>query len=163
MSDNGIPQREMLSRSLDDVTYQNPDGTTIKLTPSQISRMLKTSRFNYIGGKVGGQMYGAGAYFDMNGGGSTGYGKSKVINAVLNPATARVIDDQTLAKKAAAFARTHPKFARAVGPYDSSFSGGQNNMSIYAMAMGYNVIREHNGDYHNVIDRRALVVRRDDR
>ena len=33
------------------------------------------------------------------------------------------------------------------------------NISIYALAMGYNVIRSDYNNYHNVIDRSALVYR----
>ena len=58
------------------------------------------------------------------------------------------------------FARSHPKFAKAVGPYNTSYSGGKNNMAIYALAMGYNVITADYGGYTNVIDRSALVYRK---
>ena len=161
MSDNNIPQSEVLARSVDDISYTNNDGTHIKMTADRVSRLLKYSRFNYIGGKHGGQAYGAGTYFDMNGGRNTGYG-STTINAVLNPATARVITDTQLYNQAAAFSRTHPKFAAAIGKLSGSFSGGSNTMSIYAMAMGYNVIKNDYGTYYNVIDRKAIVYRRDD-
>ena len=59
---------------------------------------------------------------------------------------------------AAAFDRSHPKFARATGGYSTCFRN--NNMSIYALAMGYNVIKDATGSYHNVIDRKALVYKK---
>lgn len=161
MSDNGISQSDVMSRSIDDIVYTNADGTRVNMTADKVSRLLKYSRFNYIGGKVGGQAYGAGTYFERNGGINTGYG-SRTLNAVLNPNTARVITDRTLMQKIPAFEHTHPKFAAAVGGLKTGRNG---NLSIYAMAMGYNVIREssNTNTYFNVIDRQALVYRRDDR
>lgn len=162
MSDNGMTSADMLSRSVSSITYQNAAGTSVKMSGQDVSDMLKYSRYNYIGGKVGGQAYGAGTYFDHTNGRSTGYGSHTLV-AVLNPATARVISDTQLARQASAFAQSHPQFARAVGSYNTSYSGGRNNMSIYALAMGYNVISDgsRNG-YMNVIDRAALVYRQSD-
>ena len=59
--------------------------------------------------------------------------------------------------RAASFAQSHPKFARAVG----DFSNGRNgNASIYALAMGYNAISGGpvSDRYQNVIDRSAVIV-----
>lgn len=160
MQDNGIKQGEIISRSVNPISYTNQQGYTTKLSANDIIDTLKYSKLNYIGGKHGGQAYGAGSYFAMVGGGSTGYGGTTA-EAVLNPNTARVIYDGRLASLAQSFAQTHPKFAKAVGRYSNS------NMSIYALAMGYNVITDHSGgtrpgrgDYYNVIDRSALVYRK---
>ena len=142
MKQNGIRTREILSRSV------NSNGP---YSAKQITDVFKYSELNYIGGKHGGQVYGAGTYFDMNGGGNTGYGHGATINAVLNPHTAKVITSSSLHAKAISFANSHPKFANAVGSYSSR------NMSIYALAMGYNVIN-NNGSYYNIIDRSAVVV-----
>lgn len=155
MKDNGISQREVLSRSIRPSDLITSAGNKSNLTPDQIVNMLKYSKLTYIGGKRGGQVYGAGAYFDMNGGGNTGYGTGATMTAVLNPATARPISDTRLATLARAFDRSHPQFARATGGYQHS------NMSVYALAMGYNVITEGNGgpgNYHNIIDRVAMVM-----
>lgn len=157
MTDNGIRQAQVLTRSVDDITYTNKSGTRITMSANDVIDMMKYSRLNYIGGKVNGQAYGAGTYFDMNGGKNTGYGKTSV-TAVLNPTTARVITDTQLRVKAQQFARTHPQFARAAGAYSTTFRN--NNMSIYALAMGYNVIKDSGSGYHNVIDRSALVYKR---
>lgn len=162
MKDNNISQSSVLSRSVDDIQYKNKDGTMIKMTADRISRMIKDSRFNYIGGKKGGQRFGAGTYFAMNGGSNTGYG-GQTINAVLNPKTAKVITESQLQKAAKSFAQSHPSFSKTVGGYNSDFNGGKNNMSIWALAMGYNVIKSDYGSYHNVIDRSTLVIRRKDR
>lgn len=156
MSDNNIPRSQILTRSVNPISYKNNDGTTVKMSANDVIDMMKYSKLNYIGGKVGGQAYGAGTYFDQTGGRSTGYGNTTA-TAVLNPATARVIDDRTLATKARAFSQSHPQFTRAAGAYSTSFRN--NNMSIYALAMGYNVIKDHYGGYHNVIDRSALVYK----
>ena len=155
LKDNNIDQRKVLSRSVrDNPGYRNQQGyqSLFKFTGEQINNMLKHSRLNYIGGKQGKNAYGEGAYFDMNGGGGTGYG-SNTIDAVLNPKTAKVIGYYNLQRKAQAFASSHPKFARAVGNITDS------TISIYALAMGYNVIKDDHGSYHCVIDRSALVIK----
>lgn len=158
LSDNNIPQGQVMSRSVNPISYTNQSGYTTKLSGQQINDMLKYSRLNYIGGKIGGKAYGEGAYFAMNGGGGTSYGSTSM-DAVLNPKTAKIISDYNLARQASTFAKTHPKFARAVGGFNNG------TQSIYALAMGYNVISENSskransGDYYCVIDRSALVIR----
>lgn len=153
MQQNGIPQSQVMGRTVTSKPYV-VNGTKIYLTPDQINAMTKDSEFNYIGGKWGGMVHGAGTYFDMNGGKPTGYGgsgKGSTMIAVLNPAKAKVINHGQLDSAARRFAQSHPKFASAVGGYSNR------TMSIYALAMGYNVIRA--GSYNNVIDRSALVIR----
>ena len=148
MQQNNIPNYQVMARSV------NANGS---YTAQQIVDTFKYSELNYIGGKKGGQMSGAGTYFDMNGGHSTSYGSGATIKAIYNPATARVIDYDVLKRRAATFARTHPKFARAVG----GFTNGKNgNASIYALAMGYNAISGGpiSSTYQNVIDRSAVIV-----
>lgn len=154
MSDNGIPQSQVLSRSINGGQLRTSAGNRSSLKPSDIADMMKYGRMNYIGGKHGGMALGAGAYFDMNGGGGTRYGNGATLTAVLNPNTARVISTTRLSQLAQAFDRSHPQFARATGGFDTSFSS--NNMSIYAAVLGYNVIQR--GSYHNIIDRKAMVI-----
>lgn len=158
MADNNIPQSEILSRSINGGTLRTSTGSTRNLTAQQVADMAMYSRLNYIGGKHGGQAYGAGTYFDMNGGGNTGYASGMTLNAVLNPKTARVITDHALRAKAAAFDKSHPAFAKATGGYRTSFRN--NNMSVYALVLGYNVIKDASGSYHNIIDRSALVYKK---
>lgn len=157
MSDNGIPQSQILSRSVSGGVLKTSAGNTRNLSAQEVSDILKYSRMNYIGGKHGGQAYGAGAYFDMNGGGNTGYASGHTDTAVLNPKTAKVITDTRLAQLARAFDRSHPQFARATGGYSTNFHN--NNMSIYATVLGYNVIKQSGSTYHAIIDRKALVMR----
>jgi hypothetical protein len=158
LSDNNIDQSQLLARSVNPISF-SAMGTNFTYTAQQVADMMMYSRYNYIGGKVGGQKIGAGTYFDQNGGRATGYGQHTTV-AALNPATARVINSSQLRSAAQTFARTHPKFARAVGGYvDSGTKWTNNNMSIWALAMGYNVITDGYG-YHNVIDRSALVYRK---
>lgn len=164
LADNNIPSSQIISRTVNPITYTNNDGTTVRLSSDDVIDILKYSRLNYVGGKRGGQGYGAGTYFDMNGGGPTDYGQGngqKTVTAVLNPATARIITDTQLEIKAAQFAKSHPQFAKAVGKYTPARQQWyNNNMSIYALAMGYNVIKDSTSDYHNIIDRRAIVYRK---
>lgn len=157
MKDNNIPQGQMLSRSVNANTI-TVNGTQIVLSSAMIKAQFTDGKYNYIGGKYGGMAYGAGTYFAMNGGGNTGYG-GDTLNAILSP-SARVVYENTLYTKARSFAASHPKFAKAVGSINNR------NQSIYALAMGYNVIssspniRGNSGDYYNVIDRKALIVRK---
>lgn len=157
MADNNIQQSEVLSRSINGGVLKTSAGGKRNLTAKDVADMMMYSRLNYIGGKHGGQAHGAGTYFDMNGGGNTGYGHGLTVNAVLNPATAKVITSSALHAKAAAFDQAHPQFAKATGGYNRSFRN--NNMSVYALAMGYNVIKDSNSGYHNIIDRKALVYK----
>lgn len=157
---NNIKSSELLARSVDDITYKNASGTNVKMTANDVADMMMYSRYNYIGGKHGGQALGAGMYFMQNGGRPTGYGQKTVV-AALNPATARITTPSELQRKVPAFQKSHPKFAKAVGDLNTSFSGGKNNMAIYALAMGYNVIWDAGGGGRtNVIDRSALVYRK---
>ena len=161
MQDNGISQSEVLARSVDPITVTVPGGSgyqpaRLNYTAQMITDMMMYSKFNYIGGKHGGQVYGAGTYFAMTGGKNTGYG-GHTVQAVLNPATTRMISKSQLQRQAQSFAASHPKFAQAVGGYK------HNNISIWALCMGYNVISDGyntNGAYRNVIDRSALVYRK---
>lgn len=152
LKDNGISQSSILSRSTNGADY-TVNRVHVHLSADQVTQMMKYSQLNYIGGKYGGHLYGSGAYFDMNGGSNTGYAQGATAIAVLNPKTAHVISKNTLKAKIPAFSASHPKFARAVGNVTNE------NLSIYALAMGYNVIRSDHNNYHNIIDRSALVYR----
>ena len=163
VQDNGL-QNNILSRSINSNSYTNAMGRQVKLSTSDISDMLKYSRLNYIGGKHGGMAYGAGTYLAQTGkiGGNTGYGGT-TLNAVLNPATARIISDTRLTSAASRWAMSHPLSAKALGPFSNR------TQSAYALAMGYNVVVDHyghsnptpqqisKGDYVVVLDRKALV------
>lgn len=155
LKDNNIPRSNILARSVSGTSY-NAGGIKFSLSATDITDMMKYSALNYVGGKHGGQVYGAGTYFDMNGGRNTGYASGATALAVLNPQTARCIDKGSLQSMAASFAASHPKFAKQVGRISNS------TLSIYALAMGYNVITDSktNPSYHNVIDRKAIVYRK---
>lgn len=174
LTDNNIDPNTIIARSVNGATYKNQQGYNVTYSAQQVQDMLKHSKLTYIGGKHGGQAYGAGAYFAMTGNnGGTGYGANTAV-AVIDTSKARIIDEDTLSRRALRFAQTHPKFANAVGKYSSNQGG---NASIYALAMGYNVITDHSpnanggyirttnrggatGDYYNVIDRRVLVYKK---
>ena len=158
LKDNNIHPSQQLARSVTRPPAYTVNGTRIQLSASQCTAMIKDGELNYIGGKVGGQMLGAGTYFDMNGGRNTGYGNGATCIGVLSP-QARTISINSLQRRVSSFRSSHPKFASAVG----SFTTGRNGTaSIYALAMGYNVITDSYSGYHNVIDRTALVMRASD-
>lgn len=160
MKDNNIPQKEVIARSVGGAHYTNADGTAVQMSPNEVNDITKYSKLNYIGGKHGGTSYGSGAYFEMNGGGNTGYASGATMEGVLNPKTAKVIEKYALMSQISSWSRSHPQTARAIGNVTSK------NLSIYALCMGYNVITSgtagihgRNGDYYNVIDRSALVLK----
>ena len=149
LKDNNIRKSQIMARTTGGARY-TVNGTTINLSDNQVCDLIKYGDLNYVGGKHGGQLYGAGTYFDMNGGRPTGYNGRQTMIAVLSP-SARTIDKYQLQTQTKQWAKSHPKFASAVGSFSNS------NASIYALAQGYNVIT--GGSYHNVIDRTAIVMR----
>lgn len=157
LKDNNIPQSDVLARTSGSASY-NVNGTNIKLTPDQTLQLIKDGSLNYIGGKHGGQVYGAGTYFDQNGGRPTGYGGSNSATMIATLSkSAKPISIGQLQAQTQSWVKSHPKFASAVGSFN------RKNASIYALAQGYNVIKSGTGkgEYHNVIDRSALVVRKE--
>lgn len=68
-----------------------------------------------------------------------------------------MIDYSVLQQKAQSWGATHPKFVEKVREFEPFYLS--DNASLYAIAMGYNVIRSRMGlsTYLNVIDRKALV------
>ena len=161
MSDNNIPNSQMMSREVGTGQYRTTSGAVRRLTSDQVAQMWTSDPYNYIGGKHGGQALGAGAYFDMNGGRGTGYasGGTKTV-AIINPNTARVIDVNSLQRQARSWAQTHPQADKQIKRMarTSRASFGNAELSLYATVMGYNVISSGHG-YHNVIDRSAVIVR----
>ena len=153
LKDNNIPRSRIMSRSVGKADYV-VNGTTMHLSPAQVNDYTRYGDLNYVGGKWGGRVYGAGLYFDMNGGRSTGYANGATMISVLSP-TAKTITKSQLRSQTAQWSQSHPKFARAVGAFNNS------NASIYALAQGYNVIKSDLNNYHNVIDRSAMVCMSD--
>ena len=151
LKDNNIPQRDVLARSTGGAGY-TVNGTTINLSPTQVTDLTKYGDLNYIGGKHGGQVYGAGTYFARNGGVPTGYSNGATMIGVLSK-NAKPISRSQLQTRTARWVQSHPQFANAVGRFSSS------TMSIYALAQGFNVITDGANDYHNVIDRSAIVLK----
>lgn len=157
---NNIPSSQIMTREVNGGKFKTTAGTSRNLTSQQVAQMWTSDPYNYIGGKHGGQALGAGAYFDMNGGRSSGYARSGTSTyAILNPQTAKVISSSALMSKARTWAQSHPqanaqlqKMARR-----SQASFGNAQLSLYAAVMGYNVIKGNS--YHNVIDRSAVIVR----
>ena len=155
LSDNNIPRGQIMARMTGGGTYRTTAGTSRRLSPDQIVQMWATDPFNYIGGKHGGQAYGAGAYFDMNGGRNTGYGggNASKIKAALDPSKARVITDHQLSTKYSKWAKTHQQSAQVINRM-----GRGDQLSMMALVTGYNVIKSSYSGYHNVIDREAVTI-----
>ena len=161
MKQNNIPRSQVMSRQVGSGTYNTTSGSQNRLSDSQIAQMWLSDPYNYIGGKHGGQALGAGAYFDMNGGGNTGYGSgsTSLYTGVLDPNKARVISDSNLSRKAAQWAKTHPNANKQLQKLANKHRGwGNPEKSLYALMLGYNTISGL-GSYYNVIDRSAMVIR----
>lgn len=160
LKQNKISDDEILIREVNGVRF-NSKGVTYNYTANDITDMFKTSDINYIGGKRGGQVYGAGTYFGMSGRyGSTGYASGATMMAILNPKTARVISDSNIDRQWSKFIQKNKKLSNL----------GVTNESVKALMMGYNVITSSQGNsskkygaYYNVIDRSAIVVRANNR
>lgn len=154
LKDNHISNSSVMARMTGGGTYHTTAGTSRRLSPDQIVQMWATDPFNYIGGKHGGQVYGAGAYFDMNGGHNTGYGggNASKIKAALDPSKARVITRQNLQQKFNTWAKTHPQSAQRINRLNHG-----DMLTMQALVLGYNVISSGHG-YHNVIDRSAVTI-----
>ena len=158
---NNIPSSQIMTREVNGGKFRTTAGTSRNLTSQQVAQMWTSDPYNYIGGKHGGQALGAGAYFDMNGGRSSGYARNGTSTfAILNPNTARVITTGRLTREANRWAQTHPKanaqLQKMARRSQASFGNAQ--YSLYAAVLGYNVITS-SGGYHNVIDRSAVIVR----
>ena len=159
LKQNNISDSQILIREVDGISF-NSGGIQYRYTANDITDMFKTSDINYIGGKHGGQAYGAGTYFGMEGRyGRTGYASGATMMAVLNPKTAKVISSNRIDSAWANFTANKPKL-----------SGTSPARSVKALLMGYNVITsasgnssKSHGDYYNVIDRSAVVVRANNR
>ena len=139
MKDNNIPKSEMLTQS-----RGNPNSLTSYMT----------SDYNYLGGRNGGDVHGDGQYFAKTGGQNTGYGGHSM-NAVLNPKTAKVVNESQLQKIYDGFS---PALKKVAGN-----RYGQLNPYMVATIAGYNVIRVDKGyhaqlGYTVVLDRSATVV-----
>lgn len=168
LKDNNINPSDQMVRSVAGVGYVNADGTQVNLRASEVNDLTKYSRANYIGGKRGGRAVGEGTYFEVTGGRVNSYGNSgtgrygntkDTMTAVLNPARARVIYENTLYQQVrGAWGQAHPQTVRALGGINSG------NQSIYATLMGYNVVSDTRsqgqGTYNVVIDRSAIVIRK---
>jgi hypothetical protein len=165
LKQNNISDSQILIREVNGASFTS-NGVRFNYTANDVTDMFKTSDINYIGGKRGGQVYGAGTYFGMEGrNGSTGYAGGATMMAVLNPKTARVISYNSIGSQWSKFISTRPNLAKQYGSRGSV--GGR---SIQALLMGYNVITtasnnstNSRGDYYNVIDRSAVVVRANNR
>ena len=139
MKDNNIPKSEMLTQS-----RGNPNSLTSYMT----------SDYNYLGGRNGGDVHGDGQYFAKSGGHNTGYGGYSM-NAVLNPKTAKVVNESQLQK-------IYNNFSPALKKVAANRYGEINPYMVATIA-GYNVIRVDKGyhaqlGYTVVLDRSATVV-----
>ena len=155
LTNNNIPKSAIISRSVDGSTYR-VNNIQYQLTANDITQMYKDGSLNYIGGKYGGMAYGAGTYFEQNGGGRTGYGTGATMIGIIDRSKARIIPLSTLRSAISSWSQSHPKTAAAIGPVTNR------NYSVYALAMGYNVISsgKGRGTYFNVIDRSATIMRK---
>lgn len=164
---NNISSNEYLLREVDPIRF-NSNGVQFTYSADDVTDMFKTSDINYIGGKHGGQAYGAGTYFaqgDFNyrtgyGSGADGVGHKTMV-AVFDKSKARAISMGDIRSEWSKFSKTHAKTASAVDNLPSS-----RTHAIKALLMGYNVITSQSsgslkgyGEYYNIIDRSALVVR----
>ena len=136
ISDNNLSVDDVLTRSFDNI---------------EAMRDWISDDENYISGRFGGSMMGAGQYFAKKKGENTGYGKHTV-KAVFNPETVKSIGMSDLMQQWRSLSQEEQKPFLRKG---KKFLDGA-DLSIYAISQGYNVIMQ--GKYVNVIDRSALII-----
>lgn len=166
MRKNNISLENIISRSI---------MSNSLLTAKEICDQFMFGEYNFIAGRYFGCQCGLGAYFRENGGNPTGYDRLSVYSqkafkmhdnlssccskashtmiGCLNPLTARIVDYNALVEESKFFCKTHGKLHSVIGNCKPS------NASIYALAMGYNVIQdsERPKDFV-IIDRGAVVL-----
>lgn len=134
--------------------------TDISYTANQIANQIIAGRYTRTSDS-GGSAYGRGIYFADNRRDSTAYGnvknditKTAVIRAKLNK-NANVIDYWKATFGVSNEISRGTKLGQALKRSDSA-----SQVSIYAMAKGYNVISNGTG-YYTILNRNALTVSKD--
>ena len=145
----------VFSRSVSQGTFKTTAGSTKKLQDAQVAQLWISDPYNYIGGKRGGMVHGAGAYFDK-GSGNTGYG-SYTYRMAFNPKVARVGTHAQIDRDYQKWANSHPQAAREVTRMVNASDKSGTMKSVKALIAGYNVING-NGGYHVVINRDAAII-----
>lgn len=164
LAQNNIPKSQVMFRSSNPASYFDiPLQMQIDLTDAETADLLRYGQYSYIGGKYGGQALGAGSYFSMRATGRSIYG-SATMKAVLSP-NANIIDENALRTQTNMFNSKMPltssEIRRAANRFYSpkSWTGSSGEQSsLYALALGYNVVRASDHDYHNIILRNAIVM-----
>ena len=156
---------------VDDATLDTMTGTEIFRTVNnvydskndisynadQIAKQVMSGRTTRVSDN-GGSVYGRGVYFADNYGGSVGYGnttgnvkKTAVIRGKLNN-NAKVIDYSKASSGVSKEISSKSKLGKTLKKCDHD-----SQVSIYAMAKGYNVIT--NGrSYYNILNRNAVTL-----
>lgn len=156
---------------VDDATLNSMNGTElwrtvnnvydrqndISYTADQIARQVQAGRVTRVSDN-GGSVYGRGIYFADNQYDSTLYGntrgnvqKTAQIRCKLN-SNANVISHSKATRGVSAEIRSGSKLGKVLRKCDHD-----SQVSIYAMAKGYNVITSGHG-YYNVLNRNAVTM-----
>ena len=159
---------------VDDATLDTMTGTEIfrtvnsvydrqndlSYTGEQIAKQVMGGRYTRVSDN-GGSVYGRGIYFADSYSSSTSYGstrgdskKTAVMRGKLN-SNAKVINYYTASQGASKEISSGSKLGRVLRKTDSD-----SQVSIYAMAKGYNVISSGHG-YLNVLNRNAITMSKD--
>ena len=156
---------------VDDATLDSMNGTElwrtvnnvydrqndISFTADQIARQVQAGKVTRVSDN-GGSVYGRGIYFASDKHGSTTYGNTRgdvkrtaQIRCKLN-SNAKVIDHRKATQGVSAEIRSGSKLGKVLRGCDRD-----SQVSIYAMAKGYNVIT--NGrSYYNILNRNAVTM-----
>lgn len=141
-------------RTVNNVYDRNND---ISYNADQIAKQVTSGRVTRVSDN-GGSVYGRGIYFASNYGDSAGYGnttgnvkKTAVIRGKLNN-NAKIIDYYKASSGVSKEISSKSKLGKALKKCDHD-----SQVSIYAMAKGYNVI-SNGRSYLNVLNRNAITM-----
>lgn len=168
---SGLNEKPQL---VDDATLDTMNGTEIFRTVNsvydskndisynadQIAKQVTAGRVTRVSDN-GGSVYGRGIYFADDYHGSTAYGnstgnakKTAVMRGKLN-SNAKVVNYYTAVQGLQQEKASGSKLGKTLRKYDSD-----SQVSIYAMAKGYNVISSGHG-YYNILNRNAVTMSSD--
>lgn len=144
-------------RTVNDVYNKNKD---VGYTASQVAGQVMKGRDTRVS-DAGGSVYGRGIYFADSYSGSTSYGNTRgnikstaVMRGKLNN-NAKVVNYRTARQGVTQEISSGSKLGKVLRKADS-----ESQVSIYALAKGYNVISSGHG-YYNVLNRNALTMSSD--
>lgn len=139
---------QKIYRSVQDIYQRTKD---IAYTSSDIAKQIMTGTYtNYS--DVGGSYHGNAIYFGTSKG-QYGSGKGYAIIRAKVKSSAKIGDEYSLASQMRSELRQGTKLAKAISKANSD-----SQLSLYAVAKGYDGIKDSSTGYYMIYNRRALAI-----